>query len=94
MTKIVTNGAGFHMLVESSKRLPTHDRRLFITDISFESRKRIVQALASQSVSFMESQYRLGLQELTAEVCRKNEMAASELDMLGEYQYAIHCATN
>ena len=94
MGKIVTNGAGVHMLVESSKRLDSHDRRLFITDISLESRQRIIAALAVQTVTFLQSQDRLGLQELTAKVCRENELAASELDMLGEYQYSVHCMTN
>jgi hypothetical protein len=94
MNKIVTNGAGVDMLVESAQRLPGEERRLFITDVSYASRMRMITALALQSASHLKSQNRLSLQELTADVCRKNELAASELDMLGEYQYTLHCMTN
>jgi len=92
---IVTNRAGTHILVKSAKRLEGQGRRLWITDISEQSRKQIVMALAKSSLDFIQSaQESPCLAELRDAVVKKNEQAAGELDLLGEYEHVLHCMTN
>lgn len=94
-TVLHTTPSGVTMLVQSDKRLDTHGRRLWISDISKQSIDRIVTALAMQTASFIQSAKQSPqLQELCDEVSQKNELAASELDQLGQYRWTLHCATN
>lgn len=95
MTRIVTNGAGVHMLVASPKSLPDAPSPHFTRSISDRSKSRIIESLASSTVSFLDSAKSIPcLAELASTVAKDNEIAASELGLLGEYRFAVHCMTN
>jgi hypothetical protein len=95
MAKIVTNGAGVHMLVESSPSMRDHPSPHFTHNISEDSKLRITNALAKDTLSWMESaKASPSLKETCDSVVSRNEIAASELGLLGKYQYILHCMTN
>lgn len=68
-----------------------HPKRHFVTDVSKQSMSRIIDALSANTVSWIGT--RDQLPELSAEVIAKNELAASELQILDEYRMAVFHGT-